>query len=346
MAKPFKFRYVNEIVGGFVLLTVLMVVVSVFLIAGSKRWFTSMQKLVLRIPAGQQVDLRPGTDVFVGGTVAGSILTAAPDPSDPPVTVATIQLPSDFMKSIHVDSKVEIKRSLGGVGDAFIKITGGDGKLVQPGAIINILPKNIETSPAELAQQIVREQVVPLLESVRKITDSINDPEGNVQKTIGRAHHIVSSVDNGEGLAGRLINDRELGNQIAALLPKLNEALATLNQMLVDMKAVTTQLPQVTTSINKSLAEVPALVEDLHANIKKVNAITADIQKTTASLPETTKVVNQTLGTIPGLVLQTQETLRQLQRLLEGAQRSWLLKGSVPPEEPAGSRISADRVTP
>jgi hypothetical protein len=39
------------------------------------------------------------------------------------------------------------------------------------------------------------------------------------------------------------------------------------------------------------------------------------------------------------MVLQMQETLRQIQRLVEGAQRSWLLRGTIEREGGGGNGV-------
>jgi hypothetical protein len=47
---------------------------------------------------------------------------------------------------------------------------------------------------------------------------------------------------------------------------------------------------------------------------------------------------------MPAMVLQMQETLRQIQRLVEGAQRSWLLRGTIEREGGGGVRIRPEDV--
>src|SRR5205823_6528860 len=149
-----------------------------------------------------------------------------------------------FMGSVHRDSKVEIRRSLGGVGEPFVKISGGTGPQIPPGASVTVEKDNIEANPTEIAQQVLRQVAVPMLQSITKVSDGINDPNGNFQQTLARANHIVASVDEGHGLAGRLINDRELADQVAQTLPKANASLESLQRILLDMQKTTAQLPQ------------------------------------------------------------------------------------------------------
>jgi len=57
------------------------------------------------------------------------------------------------------------------------------------------------------------------------------------------------------------------------------------------------------------------------------------------------------LETLPGLSMQTQEMMRQIQRLVEGAQRSWLINPYMQSDRASGGRIppedvATDRVRP
>ena len=110
MPQPFKFRYVNQIVGSFVLLTTLLIVGSLVLIAQSQRWFTASQAIKLKIPGGASTDLHAGADVMIGGTIAGTVQSVDTDTSEPLDTIAVLAIPTNFMASIRANSKVEIEK--------------------------------------------------------------------------------------------------------------------------------------------------------------------------------------------------------------------------------------------
>ena len=142
------------------------------------------------------------------------------------------------------------------------------------------------------------------------------------------------------------MKDEKFANDVAALIPKTNETIDTLNGSLKDIQKTTAQLPQLATSLNKDMDQVPMMIADLRATIAKINVLLADLQKTTANLPQTTVALNQTMQTLPGLALQTQETLRQMQRVMEAAQKSLLLRGLVNEEPPSGAKVNGDKVVP
>ena len=65
--------------------------------------------------------------------------------------------------------------------------------------------------------------------------------------------------------------------------------------------------------------------------MKQLRAVLEDMKKSTAPLPETTRSIGRTAEALPGLVMQVQETMRQVQRVAEGLQRSFLVRGSMAP---------------
>jgi hypothetical protein len=50
MNKPFKFRYVNEIVGGFVLMVIAALIVGIILAGKAQEWFEPVYELRLSFP--------------------------------------------------------------------------------------------------------------------------------------------------------------------------------------------------------------------------------------------------------------------------------------------------------
>ena len=150
------------------------------------RWFTSIQILTLKIPSGLSTDLRPGTEVVIDGAVAGSVQTAIPDPSEPGATIASLAIPKNFMAAIHRDSKVEIRRSLGGVGDPFVKISGGSGPPMPPGGSIEMIAANIKPSPTEMAQVAIGDIRDAAVQSMHNIDKAVN--------SIDRAHRTSAGL--------------------------------------------------------------------------------------------------------------------------------------------------------
>ncbi len=77
----------------------------------------------------------------------------------------------------------------------------------------------------------------------------------------------------------------------------------------------------------------PKAAEEIDRILEQVRAILADLKETTARLPPMAATVGREVDALPGTVVQSQETLREAERLIEGVQRHWLIRKYVPGEQ-------------
>ena len=92
--------------------------------------------------------------------------------------------------------------------------------------------------------------------------------------------------------------------------------------------------------------QAEAIMKQVSDSIAQVQRILEDVKKTTAQLPPMAAQVGREADDLPGLVLQTQETLRQTQRLIEGIQQHWILKSYIPQPQPTGLIPPSDVTLP
>jgi hypothetical protein len=85
------------------------------------------------------------------------------------------------------------------------------------------------------------------------------------------------------------------------------------------------------------------MIDSTKATLDEVQGALKDIRKTTAQLPQIVEGASQMVQALPGLVLQMQETLRQVQILVEGVQKSWLVRSYIDKGDTTG-RIRADEI--
>src|SRR4051812_24050137 len=123
MAKPFRFRHVNEITGAFVLAVVALLVLGIVGTGFSQRWFTRTTEFTLLLPTGAQ-GLRPGAEVQMLGTVVGSVQDIRVDKAERTMK-ARVSVRSDFAEMfIKKDSRALLRRPFG-IGEAYVEIRGG-----------------------------------------------------------------------------------------------------------------------------------------------------------------------------------------------------------------------------
>jgi phospholipid/cholesterol/gamma-HCH transport system substrate-binding protein len=132
-----------------------------------------------------------------------------------------------------------------------------------------------------------------------------------LEQLIGRLNLIVAGVEQGKGTAGKLISDTALADEAQNLLVRAN----------------------------KTMGELQGMVTNL-------NVVVKNVQDGTARLPEITDAVADEAKDLPGLVRQTQASMREMERLVEAMQRTWLLRKYVNPTNPPPLRPLPEPATP
>jgi len=349
-SKPFKFRFANELAGGLILLALLIIFLSMATSGQVRELFTRRTTITLNLPREGSMGLKEGADVVVLGAPVGRVTQI--DIRDDGRMTATLSVRTDFVKFISADSKALIRKAQL-IGDAYVEIPR------EPGRPLPTIDPTLETSPnlatTEVAETLLndlRNEAIPAIQKLRaaaeeftSLAKDLQNPEGDLKQAIARANRIADKAEKGEGLVARLINDRELADQIALSGPKVNAALDETNSVLKNLNKTSAALPVMAATANEQIKQMPALLKQMEQTLSEVQGVLRDVQKTTARLPQTVDSINKTVEGLPSLVLQTQETMRQMQRLVEGVQRSWLVRGSMDAEGGGGTgRISPDRV--
>lgn len=322
MAKPFKFRYVNEIVGGFVLLTVALLVVGVLLVGHYQEWFTPAYRVHLIFPAEGSLDLRKGSEVKILGAVVGRVEGIHIEADDSMSGEMTIK--GDAFRFVRTDSKVIVKKAFAAFGDAYIEIIKGKGPRLSDGGSLAVTK---DTEIFEIAQQLlnqVREAIIPLLGQIRltaeeygALASDLRSPEGSIMKFAGNLEQISANLKSGEGPLMKILADLQV------ISSGLKNGEGTAGKLLRD--------PATADEVNRILRDLGKQVGD---SITQVQKILDDVKRTTAQLPPMAAKVGREADDLPGLVLQVQQTLRESERLIDGIQRHWLLREYVPQPRP------------
>lgn len=280
MNKPFKFRYVNEIVGGFVLLVVAALITGIILAGKAQEWFTPVYELRLSFPEEGSLGVQKGAEVQILGTTVGSV-TGIRVREDGRMR-GRLTVKGDFIRFVRLDSKAIVRKKYGIAGDAYVEITQGKGperELEMP------LVVSKDTEITEIAQDILKrlqETTVPAIEEYTALAADLRSTNGPLMKLLANLEQITAGLERGEGSAGQLLRDPALASELTRILEQVNTSLGEVQKILADVKATTAQLPAAAQTVGRE-------VEDL-----------------------------------PGMVVQSQATLREAERLIQGIQQNWL----------------------
>ena len=275
--KPFKFRYVNEIVGSFVLMIVLLLIITIVLVGHAQEWFVPKHEIYIHFPTKGTAGLKKGADVEIMETLAGRLerIIINEDGS----MEGKILITGNFMNFIRTDSEAIIKKRFAVAGDSFIDITRGTNEPLAPGKVY--VPCRKDEDLTEMVQEImqqVKEAVIPFVDQVKAImaayeavATNINNPEGPIQQSLFSVQRMMADLEAGKGPAGLLLRDPETTAQLEDTIKSLQALSKNLVKIGEDVKTITAevsataqeQLPELGRETTATLEESRKLIEGL-----------------------------------------------------------------------------------
>lgn len=273
MAKPFKFRYVNQIAGGLVLVVLAILLASIVVAGKAQGWFEPVYTLKLTFPPEGSFDLQNGADVVILGTVVGAVerITVNDDGS----MSARITIRGKFIRFARTDSRAVVKKKLGLAGDAFVEITKGTGGELPEDASLLCTKDTEITEMIQQAVDEVRTNTMPAIrqgqlaiEEYTKLAEDLNDPDGEVQKLLKNVGSIVEGLEKGQGTAGMFLRDEKMASQVEDMVAKLNQTVDDANKIIADMqetsdivKSEVEDLPGIVVQAQQTLRETTILIQ-------------------------------------------------------------------------------------
>jgi phospholipid/cholesterol/gamma-HCH transport system substrate-binding protein len=317
METRFKFRHVNELTGFFVLGVLALVVAGLVFSGHSQRWFARKFHFSVLLPEAGTSGLRRGDEVFILGVSAGLVddIIVADDGR----MKAQVKIRRDFERFVRADSTASIKKAFAVAGDSFMEITRGTGAVLQgTDPVITCLPSEDSLGRMEKMLTDLRAEIVPVVQKAATGLDQWTKLGSDLQRRQEQLGGLVTRLDNlalgleqGKGTAGKLLNDPALADEAQKLLVRANETMT-----------------------------------QLQATVTNLDAAVKDVQNGTARFPEIAEAVAAGTKDLPALVDQTKASMRELERLIEGLQRNWLVRKYINHTNPPPFYAPAETAKP
>lgn len=308
MSDYFKFRRVNEITGTFVLVIIAVLLAAVVWMGHSQRWFKSRVPLRIVLPEAGAAGIRQGSEVYFLGTLVGSVSDVVVDEQGRMEARAKIR--HDFFLFVRADSSAVVKRKFGVAGDSFFEITRGQGQSL-PEHDAAIVCKEQFQSALEAAVEEVRSEAMLLLKK----------------------------------LNGGLVTWTTLGSNLITTRTRLDQLVGRMDDVVTEVQAGKG-------TAGKLLAD-PAIADELQSLLAKASQSADGLQVTlsnfqlaSTNLPAISDALRREADDLPGLVSQTQISMRELERLIEAMQKSWLVRKYLNKTNPPPAHPLTDTAVP
>jgi phospholipid/cholesterol/gamma-HCH transport system substrate-binding protein len=302
MNNRFKFRYVNEITGAFVLFGLLFFIVAGILTIGSKKkWFRHDHHILVQLPEEGTYGLQKGSDIQIMGTKAGSVEELLI--TDNGSMQAKVSIRRDFFQFVRQDSEAIIRKKINLSFDSYIEIKRGQGDLLlnRKGIITCSVEEDIKTVIEGTFSHLRMETLPALVDGMQGTRDSL-------EQVLNHIIQIAEMIKGGEGIITKLLTDRSLAEGVEKTQNRFNTVLEEMRAMLMEAQKTSIK-------INKAMELFSDLIKGLEKEMDSASA----------------------------LVHQSMVTIQQIEKLVLGMQKHWLIRKYIEEQELPG-RISPSEI--
>jgi len=262
--------------------------------------------------------IHKGMSVQLSGFKIGTVqeLNIEPDAS----VKVTLAIKEKYSTLIPQDSEVGLsKEAL--IGASFIEIEPGKDR-TRTVAEESVLKFYRAIDFADMAKEL-QDKIDPILADVRKVTQSINDPDGDIRKTIGNVRHATALVAELAQQVNRLAGRSE--GRVDAIAGKV-DAIAGKVDRVLDQTGATLErargaLDTAARSLDTVDRQLPALLLRLDQSLKNIEAVTADARRLSASLGEE----------LPSAIREGRGLVEDAHEIVDGAKQAWPVRNFVAP---------------
>lgn len=307
MTQSFRFRYANEIAGGFVLLGILLLVAGIYTAGHAQGWFQKKMTLNIRFdPDKGTYGLQEGAEVRILGTLAGRVGEILPS-TDGGMETALI-LHGKFGKFVRTDSVAKVSKKFEVAGDSYINITLGS-----------------RTQPLAVSDDYIKcEQDVELIQAAKKMVDDFRKAAvpmlDEFSMILSNVRSVTRQLEQKEGTAGKLIGDPEWARQVDGIVRDIRQTSAQLPIMAAKIDGVMTNVQALAYALKDTAGTFPKIAGDAAGVVQDVRGVTGGL---------TGQVAN-----VQAVLLQAESMLRETQILVEGIQKHWLVRSYIKEGEP------------
>ena len=285
MAKKFKFRYVNEIVGGFVLLVVLLLLAGVLVAGHAQHWFEAMYEINLKFPPEGSMELQKGAEVMLLGAKVGSVQDILVD--DDGRISGTMRVRGPFMRFVRADSIALVKKKMVVTGDAYIELSRGTGaELPRTGGEIYCMKDTeimqmLEDALAELRAEATNTLALVngAITEYTGVAAGLNDPQGNLQQLLANVNGLLDDIRKGQGIPAKVLNDPKMAKDVEDIVAQVQALMVKINAMAAELQTVVAKLPPMADTVAGEVDNLPVITGDAQALMRETTTLLDGLQK-------------------------------------------------------------------
>lgn len=315
----------ETIVGLFVVASLAALLVMVLIIAQQERlWVKHAEyRAIFKNASG----LKVGSEVRLAGLTVGNVTEIHIDAQGN--TVVVFRVVEKYADRIRQDSRATVGY-MGLLGEKALDLSSGssDKPVIPPeGIVTSIEPLDITELFAKAQPSL--ENLQKIINNLAAITHDLAAPDSETAQFFKEVHEIAAKINQAQGTLGLILNDPKLYQETVQavggakkFVDGLAENKGLLGAMIKD--------PAFKAEAQKTMANIQATFDNLKqasANLKEASGRFPELAKKSEALLDNLSKAGKNL---PDLVVSGQEMARDVEKTAEAAQKSWLLKRTLP----------------
>ena len=272
-------------------------------------FFTKTTRLYFFADSAQGI--AKGMSVQLSGFRIGTVDELSLEPS---ATVKVrLGINSQYLHFIRQDSQARLSKE-GLIGASIIEISPGSPQIRQ---VQNdgVLKFNRAKDIADIAPDLAG-RIGPILTDIKSITQSINDPDGDVRQTLKSIRQ--ASAQLAEAATSVNVITRSGDARLADIQGRINIVLDRAGASVDKAGTVLDTLSGTLATVDRSL---PDLLFKLNSTLQNADAASVEVRKLTSLLSED----------LPPAVAEGRGLVQETREVVQGAKKTWPIRNFVPP---------------
>jgi len=352
----FRIKYAQQVVGFFLLASILALVTVLVFMGANQRWFARNYVFFTRFSSAEGIIT--GMPVQLRGFEIGKV--AAIQLNSFNRVKVDVAIYEDYYPKIRPDSVIEFLRSP--LGGGTMNLLPGS-NMLPPMEENSFLPSSESTlGEALIAQGRVDKpqnndgiagiiaQVGPTLVDVRDTAEAVTKVLNQVSSAIagkpagGELTNTIHEIEASVAEVKKVISS--VGNNTNTLLVSGQDLVANITSISANIDHLTSQMKDPKGLVPKLLdpqGSLKTFLDDKNALYNQVSDILTQVNGTLVEVKGLTAYLNRSTPQITGLMEDTTATIKKTGDVMDGLKNNPLLKGGVPENKPQTSTPQGQR---
>jgi phospholipid/cholesterol/gamma-HCH transport system substrate-binding protein len=267
-----------------------------------------------------------GMAVQLSGFRIGTVGDVALEPNAK--VKARLVINSSYTNLIPQDSEARLAKT-GLIGASFIEIVPGT-RQARPVPNNGVLKFDRAGDFNDMAEQLTA-KIAPILDDLKKLTASINEPGGDIHQTIVNVRQASAMLVELSQRISQLAAGGE--KKIDPLLARADKAIEQTTDTIGKAGAAIDTIGGTLAMLDKKL---PEMLLRLDQSLKNVEAVTADAKRLSSSLADE----------LPPVVKEARALAEDAREIVDGAKRAWPIRNLVPAPQEKSLPLDSYEVNP